>query len=338
MRFENVSILSVEHVDPPQALTSDEIEVRLQPAIQRLGVRPNLLLELSGIVERRLWEPGTPCSDPATWAGEKAIEAAGIDRSRIGVLVNTSVTRDFLEPSNACAVHHGLSLSEHCLNFDVSNACLGFVNGMDIVGNMIERGQVDYGLVVDNESSRELIEATIPRMLDERLDEAAFRENFASLTLGSGAVAMVLARPELAAGGHRYLGGVSLAATEHCRLCCGNMDHMVTNTQALTEAGLRLAHRTWQRAVEVLGWTRESHAHYAQHQVSKGHAEKFAAILGLDMERIYRLYPTYGNVGPAGIAIVLSKLEHHGSLAAGDRVALMGIGSGINCTMAEMVW
>jgi acyl-CoA:acyl-CoA alkyltransferase len=254
------------------------------------------------------------------------------------VLVNTSVTRDYLEPSNACAVHHGLSLSEHCLNFDLSNACLGFVNGMDIVGNMIERGQIDYGLVVDNESSRELIEATIPRMLDERLDAVAFRENFASLTLGSGAVAMVLARSELTAGGHRYLGGVSLAATEHCRLCCGNMDHMVTDTQALTEGGLRLAHRTWQRAVDVLGWTTQSHVHYAQHQVSKGHAEKFAAILGLDMAKIYRLYPTYGNVGPAGIAIVLSKLEQQGSLGVGNRVAMMGIGSGINCTMAEIVW
>jgi 3-oxoacyl-[acyl-carrier-protein] synthase-3 len=56
------------------------------------------------------------------------------------------------------------------------------------------------------------------------------------------------------------------------------------------------------------------------------------------MAKIFRLYPTYGNVGPAGIAIVLSKLGHVNSLSAGDRVALMGIGSGINCTMAEIVW
>jgi len=338
MRFENVSILSVEHVDAPQVLTSEEIEARLQPAIRRLGVRPNLLLELSGIVERRLWDPGTECIEPAIRAGRKAIEAAGIDPSQVGVVVSTSVTRDYLEPSNACAVHDGLSLSEECLNFDVSNACLGFVNGMDYIGNMIERGQVDYGLVVDCESSREMIEATIPRLLDERLDEATFRENFASLTLGSGAVAMVMARTGLAANGHRYLGGVSLAATEHWRLCRGNINHMVTNTQALTEAGLRLALRTWQRAAEVLGWTTRSHAQYAQHQVSKGHAEKFASILGLDTDKIFRLYPTYGNVGPAGIAIVLSKLSGQGMLGDGDRVALMGIGSGINCAMAEIVW
>ena len=337
MRFENVSIVSVEHVDPPHVLTSDEIEQRLEPTIRRLGIRPNLLLELSGIVERRLWDPGTTPSEPATAAGERAIQAAGIDRGRIGVLVNTSVSRDYLEPSTACAVHHGLGLGEDCINFDVSNACLGFVNGMDVVGNMIERGQVDFGIIVDAENSRPLIEATIPRMLDERIDPGAFREHFASLTLGSGAVAMVMARADLA-DGHRYLGGVNLAATENCRLCCGNMDKMVTDTQALTEAGLRLAHRTWLRAERELGWTIDRHAHYVQQQVSKGHAEKFAAIIGLDMDRVYRLYPTYGNVGPAGIAIVISKLRREGVLAAGERIALIGIGSGINCTMAEIVW
>jgi 3-oxoacyl-[acyl-carrier-protein] synthase-3 len=35
---------------------------------------------------------------------------------------------------------------------------------------------------------------------------------------------------------------------------------------------------------------------------------------------------------------VLSKLNEEGRLRPGDRIALMGIGSGINCTMAEIVW
>lgn len=338
MQFENVNILSVEHVDAPHRLSSEEIEQRLAPAISRLGIRPGLLLELSGIVERRLWDPGVTPSGPATQAGEQAIQAAGIDRSKIGVLVNTSVSRDYLEPSTACAIHHGLGLSETCMNFDVSNACLGFMNGMDIVGNMIERGQLEYGIVVDAESSRELIEMTIPRLLDESVDAESFRENFASLTLGSGAVAMVLARADLAPEGHRYLGGVTLAATENCRLCYGNMNRMTTDTQALTIAGLELALRTWKRAADVLGWKMDDHDHYVQHQVSKGHAEKLAGILGLDMNKVFRLYPTYGNVGPAGVAIVLSKLAREGIAAAGNRIALMGIGSGINCTMAEVVW
>jgi 3-oxoacyl-[acyl-carrier-protein] synthase-3 len=338
MRFEKVSILSIEHVDAPVRVSSEEIEARLAPVIDRLGVQPDLLRQISGIHERRFWEPGTAPSEAAAWAGERAIEAAGIDRSRIGILVNTSVTREFVEPSVACAVHNGLGLPETCMNFDVSNACLGFVNGMDVVGNMIERGQVDYGVVVNAEDSRPITEATIERLLVEEVDEAAFRQNFASLTLGSGSVSMVLARSDLAENGHRFLGGVNLAATENHGLCRGTMEHMVTDTKALTVAGLGLAVRTWQRAVAELGWTVDTHQYYAQHQVSKAQSEKFGEILGLDLDKVYELYPKFGNIGPAGIAIVLSRLGKEGVAKQGDRVAMMGIGSGINCTMAEIIW
>ncbi len=57
--------------------------------------------------------------------------------------------------------HSELGLPETCMNFDLGNACLGFVNGMDIVGNMIERGQIDYGILVNGETSRQITEDTI---------------------------------------------------------------------------------------------------------------------------------------------------------------------------------
>jgi 3-oxoacyl-[acyl-carrier-protein] synthase-3 len=45
-----------------------------------------------------------------------------------------------------------------------------------------------------------------------------------------------------------------------------------------------------------------------------------------------------GNIGPASVPIVLAKVVEAGKLKAGDRVALLGIGSGLNCSMAEIVW
>jgi 3-oxoacyl-[acyl-carrier-protein] synthase-3 len=116
------------------------------------------------------------------------------------------------------------------------------------------------------------------------------------------------------------------------------MHQMLTDTKALTEHGLELAVKTWHKAVDELDWTIDCHDHYAQHQVSKAHAQKFAAAIGIDWDSIYKLYPEYGNIGPAGIAIVLSKLEKEGWVKPGHRVAMMGIGSGINCSMAEVVW
>jgi 3-oxoacyl-[acyl-carrier-protein] synthase-3 len=38
------------------------------------------------------------------------------------------------------------------------------------------------------------------------------------------------------------------------------------------------------------------------------------------------------------VPIVLAKVMESGKLRKGDRVALLGIGSGLNCSMAEVVW
>jgi len=138
MKFENVSVLSVAHVDAPHRMPSEEIERELAATIERLGFGSDLLRDLSGIMERRFWDEGVMPSEVATKAGEKALEKAGIDRSKAGILINTSVCRDYIEPSTACIVHNSLGLSETCMNFDLGNACLGFVNGIDMVGNMIE--------------------------------------------------------------------------------------------------------------------------------------------------------------------------------------------------------
>ncbi len=338
MQFKNVSIVSVAHLDAPHVVTSAWIDEQLRPTVERLGVHPNLLRGVAGIEERRFWDDGVQPSEVAARAGELAIERSGVDRGRLGILVNTSVCRDYLEPSTACIVHGTLGLGPSCMNFDLGNACLGFLNGMDVVGNMIELGQIEYGIVVNGEGSRTAVENTIQLLRRPDVDEPTFRSNFATLTLGSGAAAMVLGRADRHPEGHRYLGGVNIAATQYCRLCYGQIDHMVTDTKALLIAGLDVASRAWAAAKMVLGWLGGELDHYVMHQVSKMHIEKVCQLLGIDLAKVYALYPHFGNIGPAGVPIVLSKLEQEGRLARGQRVALMGIGSGLNCTIAEAVW
>lgn len=306
--------------------------------MQRLGIRADLLQHLTGIVERRVWPEDTNPSDAATQAAEKVIAETGIDRSRIGLIINTSVCRDYLEPSTACIVHGNLGLSENCINFDVGNACLAFMNGMDIAARMIERNEIDYALIVDGEHSGPITEATIERMLDPAIDAKQFRAEFASLTLGSGAAAMLLARQELAPEGHRYLGGVSRSATQFNRLCHGQMDRMVTDTRTLLTEGLKLAGDTFSAAKIAMGWVVSELDQFVIHQISKVHTESLVGMLGLDPKKVHAIYPDMGNVGPASVPIVLAKIKELGKVRRGDRVALLGIGSGLNCSMAEIVW
>jgi 3-oxoacyl-[acyl-carrier-protein] synthase III len=338
MRFHNVSIAGLAYVDAPLVVPTSDIERQLRPTAERLGIPLDLLTALTGIDERRFWERGVQPSEAATRAAEEAIAAAGIDRGRIGAVVSTSVCKDYIEPSVASLVHGNLRLAPTCMNFDVGNACLAFLNGMETLGMMIEQGAIDYGLVVDGEGSRQAVEATIARLQSPACDARTFRENFATLTLGSGAAAAILARSDLAPRGHRFTGGVSLAATEFNRLCLGQPDEMRTDPTALLTAGLDLARRTFALAAEQLGWSIDALDEIVIHQVSAAHTDRFIEMLDADPRKVFTIYPRFGNIGPAAIPIALGKARDAGRLRRGARVALMGIGSGLNCSMMEIVW
>ena len=338
MLFQHVAIAGLAHVDAPLRLGSDEINARLKPTLDRLGIKTDVLVDIAGIHARRLWDENMQASDAATLAGVKALADAGIDPDKIGLLVNTSVSRDYLEPSTASIVSGNLGLGEMCQNFDVANACLAFLNGMDIASRMIERGEIDYALVVDGETANLAYEKTLERMGASDLTEVQFRNEMATLTLGSGAAAMVLARAELAPGAPRYKGGVTRAATEWNKLCRGNLDGMITDTRMLLVEGIKLAQKTFEVAKHKLGWVASELDEFVVHQVSKVHTAAFTKAMGIDPRKVLTIFGEHGNIGPASVPIVLSKLRELGRLKKGDRVALLGIGSGLNCSMAEVVW
>src|SRR4051795_5961904 len=160
-RFRNTAVLTVQVADASQVITSDAIDERLVDTYRRVGLRPGLLERLAGIRERRWWADGVTFVDGAATAGAKAISESGVDPARIGLMINTSVSRKHLEPSTAVAVHDALGLPSSCQNFDVTNACLGFINGMELAAAMIDSGMVDYALIVNGEDARPVQERTI---------------------------------------------------------------------------------------------------------------------------------------------------------------------------------
>jgi len=340
MLFQHVAIAGLAHIDAPRRLTSDEIHARLKPTLDRLGIKYNVLEEVAGVRERRLWDGEVKASDAATLAGVKALADAGIDADRIGLLVNTSVSRDYLEPSTASIVSGNLRLPDTCQNFDVANACLAFLNGMDIASRMIERGEIDYALVVNGETADLAYEKTLERLSRDDVTEEQFRDEMATLTLGSGAAAMVLARSELAPGAPRYRGSVTRSATEWNQLCRGDLvhDRMIADGRMLLIEGIKLGQKTFTAARAALGWVVEELDEFVIHQVSKAHTKAFLKAFRIDPKKVLTIFGEHGNIGPASVPIVLSKLREGGRVKKGTRIALLGIGSGLNCSMAEVVW
>ena len=144
---------------------------------------------------------------------------------------------------------------------------------------------------------------------------------------------------------HKLLGGVSFAETKFNHLCRGNVDVgsllaplMETDSEKLMLEGCRLAGRTWNRTREVLGWKNGDVNRVFCHQVGKGHRKLMYENVGLDIEKDFSTLEFLGNTGSASLPVTLAMGVEKDALAKGDKAALLGIGSGLNCLMMGVEW
>jgi len=347
--YKNVCIECFGYELPGNIITSLSLEERLSPIYQKLNLAFGRLEMMTGIRERRFWDEGTPPSQCSTTAAEKAIANSGIDREDIECLLHTSLSRDFLEPATAFLVHDSLNLPPTATIFDISNACLGFVNGMVTLANMIELGQVKAGIVVASESSRHITDVTIDEILqDPNMTRAKLKLSFASLTLGSGAVAVVLTRSSLSKSGHKLMGGVIRTASQHNNLCRIENDtyffdpntrpSMLTDSEGILKNGLVLAGETWTALKNQLQWHNSEAEKIFCHQVTAVHQHLLFDTLRLDGSKGFSSVGYLGNIGAVSLPITLAIAIDDGHLSAGDKVAMLGIGSGLSCIMLGVEW
>lgn len=219
MNFQRVHMESIGYELPPTVVTSDEIEERLLPAYQDLHISPGQLQALTGIAERRWWDPGYSLSDGAAAAAVKALKQSNVLAKDIETLIYAGVCRENYEPATACAVAAKLGISTDAYVYDLSNACLGILNGIIDIANRIELKQIRAGMVVSCESSREIVEIMIERILNERT-MGIYTSSLATLTGGSGAAAVLITDGSFGNDNtHRLIGGTTQAAPEHHKLC-----------------------------------------------------------------------------------------------------------------------
>ncbi len=343
MRYQHVCVEAVVSNPPPNVVTSDDVEQQLAPVYERLSLPFGRLELMTGIRERRFYDPGTLPGQISVATARMAVEQSGIARSRFGALIHGSVCRDQMEPATAAGVHAGARLPDECVVMDVSNACLGLLNGMLLIADMIELGRIHAGVVVGTETGRGLVEGTIDSLLrDESLTRKSIKSAFASLTIGSGSAAIVLAHKDLSATQHRLMGGAVLSDTAGHNLCAGGVEaavhgdsrpRMETDSEALLHAGIALAERTWQQTKKELGWSNADVDRVFTHQVGKQHRNLLMEKLELDPHLDFPTVERFGNTGAAALPMALAMGLEQDPPPAGTRLALLGIGSGLNSVM-----
>ena len=254
-----------------------------------------------------------------------------------------------MEPATASFVHNQLGLPDRCLVFDISNACLGFLDGMIFLANMIELGQIKCGLLVAGETAEDLLESTIDNLVaDNSLTRKTIKYSFASFTIGSGAVALVMTHENYSRGSQKFIGGAYRANTRHNDLCQGGQSSdpnssqgsilMATDSEELMKRGIETAKDTWHDFLEELDWLEAEIDVFFCHQVGQAHARLLFERFGLDPGKNFETLSFMGNTGSVSAPVTMAMGIEQGVFSKGQRGALLGIGSGINCLMLGVEW
>ncbi|MFA6930532.1 MAG: 3-oxoacyl-ACP synthase III [Lentisphaeria bacterium] len=348
IQYQKVCLAGFACELPENRVSSQEIEQRLSPLYERLHLPEGRLELMTGIQERRFWKPGTSPSTVSARAAAKLLRNTGTQPEQIGCLVHCSVSKDFVEPATSTVVQRELGLSKDCINFDISNACLGMVSGIMVLANMIELGQINCGLAVCGENAGPLLENTIKTLnADLSLTRQTVKSQFASLTIGSSAAAVLLRRYSPNQGGHRLLACASHSDCSSNHLCQGDASGgmtdlsaplMETDSQELLQQGVKVAAGMWHKLKKVAGWTEETPDLICSHQVGKFHRKLLYKTLHLPLEKDFSTFPFLGNCGSASLPVTCALAVEEKRLQPGQNLVMLGIGSGINAAGLAVQW
>lgn len=331
MKFNNVYIKAISHIDPDTVLSSEQMEKLLAPVYTRLKLPEGRLELQTGIKNRGYFAADKP-SDISTKAALNLFNEYGINRNDIDLLIHSSVCRDFLEPSTASVVHSNLELKSDCMSFDLSNACLGFLNAMIVAGSQIELGVIKSALIVSGENSKPLIDETIKFLNESDLTRKTIKKYIANLTIGSAGVAFVLTNsPEDAIA--KIESFTHDSDTSSVKLCQGDGSTqglmMETDSEDLLHAGIKLSKQTWEKFDFVPN-------QIVCHQVGSAHRDLLLKSLELTQIKDHISYDQYGNTGSAACPLTMSL--NIKNFSKNDNIAMLGIGSGLHSVMVGIKW
>jgi 3-oxoacyl-[acyl-carrier-protein] synthase-3 len=333
----NISLKAIDYLEPDEFISSEDIENQLSPVYDRLKLPYGRIQMQTGIDFRGVYHDKKP-SDISIGAAKNLFKNHSIKPEEIDLLVHASVCRDFLEPSTASLVHHGLGLRADCLSFDLSNACLGVVTSLMMAADMINSGRVKNALIVTGENAKPLLSKTIETLLeDSTITRKTIKKYFANFTIGSAGVAMVVTKKT---DGLPFIhSATSLSDTASHALCQGDgsTDSLVmeTDSEELMKRGIALAKMNWNSYKKT---NTQKIDHYICHQVGVHHRDFLYKSLELDLSKDHTSFDRYGNTGSAALPLTLALGVKKSAFKKGDEIALLGIGSGLHTQMLGVTW
>jgi 3-oxoacyl-(acyl-carrier-protein) synthase III len=311
-----VRILGTASVFPGRRLTTAEMAAQAEPPLDAAVVEAK-----TGIKARFFADPGTLISDLAAQALRGAAEAAGIDvRDLRRVILATSEGGDVLGPATANAAVHALGLDDRCDCFDIVNACMGFLTGLDLGARSVATGLGPVGVVASEILSRAL-RPDWPRPW------VVFGDAAAAVILGEG-------RPGEGLVGVHLSNDGSMPRTVYARHPLMTREpewlRMEVPHREMGPVVVRLLEGSARAVLASAGESMESVDWVLPHQPNGVMLEAIVRALGIPPAKVVPVVQDVGSVVAASIPASLDRLYRTREVKPGHLILMIGVGSGLS--------
>ena len=283
------------------------------------------IVERTGIRSRYIAADHETTASLATDAARRALEAAGIEASDIGLIVLATATPDQTFPSSATKVQAALGIDD-CIAFDVHAVCTGFLYALSVADSMLRGGSARAALVIGAE--------TFSRILD-------WEDRTTCVLFGDGAGALVLAAEDSdsgilatrlhADGRHNDMlfvdGGPSTTGT------VGKL--RMKGREVFRHAVVNL-HDVLREVLDAAGFVPDDVDWVVPHQANARILDATARKLGLSADKVVMTVDQHANTSAASVPLALDVAVRDGRIQRGDLVVLEAMGGGFTWGAAAL--
>jgi len=276
------------------------------------------IVDRTGIKSRHIMAHDETTITMAEIAAKRAIEASGIDRNKIQLIIVATCTPHNLFPNTASYLQSLLGITDTaCPAFDINVACSGFIYALSIADQYIRSGAIECALVVGADSLTKFVD---------------WSDRSTCILFSDGAGAVVLKADDKPGVYSTHL---------HTDGSYGNLLYISGNTSNSSESQYikMQGNEVFKVAVTKLGKvvdealafnniSQSSIDWLIPHQANLRIIKATAKRLGLPMEKVILTIEDQGNTSAASVPLALDIGVRDGRVKPGDLILLEAFSAG----------
>lgn len=283
-----------------------------------------------GIQERRISSKKVLPSELAINAARLALSRAPhISATEIDVVIFCGIEKDQSEPATAHSVQDALGLTARHV-FDVTNACFGFFDGLEIADLYVSAARARYALIVTGETQKKLVDS-LSRQVANKADEAYVRGILGFFSLGDAGGAMIVGPTDnFSNEGFKFF--KNKVNSKLCDMCYyrvgenGEYEARMLMSEIMNE-GFDLQAEMIRGNLDEAGWAKFDWL--LTHQTGKKNHNQTINLNVTNPGGVIKTFDKLGNVTSATLPVTFDALTRNPKVKRGDKVGGAFAGSGL---------